>query len=141
MFVFLFFFTFINLKSLLFLFQATDIWAIGVTLYCFVIGRVSLHVLYFTYIQVCKYMYFVKLISEEKKLNRLYNTFIDINFIDTKIYHFIWNLIYLIIHSVRYNEIFCHAVSIWGWLSIKFTQENYEWPSEVPWKVCVEFIL
>lgn len=96
-----FYFSLHSLKSSLFHFQATDIWAIGVTLHCFVIGRVSLHVLYFTYIQVCKYMYFVKLISEEKKLNRLYNTFIVINFIDTNIYHFIiWNLIYLIIHSV-----------------------------------------
>lgn len=96
-----FYFSLHLLKSSLFHFQATDIWAIGVTLYCFVIGRVSLHVLYFTSIQVCEYMYFVKLISEEKKLNRLYNTFIVINFIDTNIYHFIiWNLIYLIIHSV-----------------------------------------
>lgn len=137
-----FYFSLHSLKSSLFHFQATDIWAIGVTLYCFVIGRVSLHVLYFTYIQVCKYMYFVKLISEEKKLNRLYNTFIVINIIDPNIKHFIiWNLIYLIIHSVTMRCFNCHAVSIWGWLSIKFTQENYEWPSEVPWKVCMEFKL
>lgn len=133
-----FYFSLHSLKSLLFHFQATDIWAIGVTLYCFVIGRVSLHVLYFTSIQVCEYMYFVKLISEEKKLNRLYNTFIVINFIDTNIYHLKLDLSY---NSFCYNEIFCHAVSIWGWLSIKFTQENYEWPSEVPWKVRMEFIL
>lgn len=46
-------------------------------------------------------MYFVKLILEEKKLNRLFNIFIVINFIDINIYYFIiWNLIYFIIYFV-----------------------------------------
>lgn len=141
LFVFLFFFTFIKILVVSFSGDRhMGYWSYAL-LFCDRKGKLACTILYI-YSGVCEYMYFVKQISEEKKLNRLYNTFIVINFIDTNIYHFIiWNLIDLSYNSFCYNEIFCHAVSIWGWLSIKFTQENYEWPSEVPWKVCMEFKL
>lgn len=99
LFVFLFFFTFIKILVVSFSGDRhMGYWSYAL-LFCDRKGKLACTILYIysgVWIHVLCQTNF-----RRKKLNRLYNTFIVINFIDTNIYYFIiWNLIYLIIHSV-----------------------------------------